>query len=85
MNLFRYLSLRKFEFLIGVLVFLLITILVIGSRQLRLAANDALVFNTPTVIQLDQSTNIDQLISILTESNSEFNEPEFRWATRLLG
>ncbi len=85
MNLFRYLSLRKFEFLIGVLVFLLITIVVIGSRQLRLAANDALVFNAPTVLQLEQSTNIDELISLLYKTNSEFNEGEFRWATRLLG
>lgn len=85
MNLFRYLSLRKFEFLIGVLVFFLITILVIGSRQLRLGANDALVFNESTVIQLEQSTTVDDLISILEESNTIYNESEFRWATRLLG
>ena len=85
MNLFRYLSLRKFEFLIGVLAFLLITIVVFGSRQLRLGANNALVFNESSIIQIQESSNIDELILTLNSIDADFNESEFRWATRLLG
>ncbi len=85
MNLFRYLSLRKFEFLIGLLAFILITVLVFGSRQLRLGSSIAFYFQSNTEIQLSESVNIDQLIELLSEVDADFDENELRWATRLLG
>jgi len=85
MNLFRYLSLRKFEFLIGFLALILISVLVFGSRQLRLGANDALVFTDAVTLQLQSSVNIEQLIESLNEKGVEINENELRWATRLFG
>lgn len=85
MNLFRYLSLRKFEFLIGVLAFILFSLIVFGSRQLRLGANDALIFSESTALKIHDSINVDELIRILDEQGVDFNEAEFKWATRLMG
>ncbi len=85
MNLFRYLSLRKFEFLIGLLAFILIFVIVFGSRQLRLGANDSLLLSQETIIQLEESVNVDQLIEVLNAKDVVFDSEEFKWTAKLMG
>lgn len=85
MNLFRFFSLRKFEFLIGALALLLVFMLVFGSRLLRLGSNNALSFAQETTVQIHESIGVNELINLLNEKEAHFDEDEFYWATKLLG
>ena len=85
MNFIQHLPLRKFELVTGLLVLFFIFFSVFGSRQSRLAGNRALVFDKTYTIQLDQNKNVEELIVMLSNEHIEFDEDDFRWATKLLG
>ncbi len=60
-------------------------LLTFSSRQLRLSADDALVFKDEINLILLQNSGIDELVQYLNTSETEFSEQELRWAARLLG
>jgi UPF0755 protein len=85
MNLFRNFSITKNEFITGALTMLMVMLLVFSTRQLRLSANDAISFSETTTLQIHETIGVEELIDLLSEHNSDFNESDFRWATRLMG
>ena len=85
MNLFRELSLTKTEFLIGVVSFLFIAGISFSSRHMRLSDDDAISTQKTVDLKLEQSTNLEMLITHLEELDVFFNKKELHWAAKLLG
>ena len=85
MNFNQHLPLRKLELITGFFVLFFTLLSVYGSRQSRLADNEALVFDKTYPIQIDENKSVEELIDLLSNDHIHFDEDEFRWATKLLG
>ncbi|MBO6793432.1 MAG: endolytic transglycosylase MltG [Balneolaceae bacterium] len=85
MNLFRKFSVTKNEFITGMLAIIMVSVAVIGTRQLRISANDAIEFKSPTSIQIHETIGVEELIELMNSYSVEFDDADFRWVTRLMG
>jgi len=67
------------------LLFLVIALLVYGSRQYRLYADNAIKSQDSTELLIYETSDLDFLINELQDSNVQFSEEHMEWASETLG
>ncbi len=85
MNLSSTLSFNKNELLIGLLAFIIIAVLTLGSRQIRLTSSDAIIIPEEVNMILDKRIDVSELIFILDSLSVNYQASELEWSTRMLG
>lgn len=85
MNLKDSLSFTKNEFLTGILVFCLIFLITLGSRQLRLSSSGAIQVNSQINLKISERIGLTELINRLDSLDVEYQQDELLWSARMLG
>lgn len=73
------------ELTLGLLIFFLTTLLVAGSRWLRLHNPHAISSEHTVHLYLDEPNDLDDLTELLADSSLIKSSDEFKWAARIFG
>ncbi len=85
MDLNKQFTLTKSELSIALLIFVMVSGLVLGSRLMRLTSGKAVHFPNQTTLVFEGSANVDTLLNKLKTLEIEVEEDELQWAANLLG
>lgn len=80
-----FISISGKELIFGMLLLLLTTVLVAGSRWSRLYNEHAVSSDQEVQLYLDDLTGLDELTELLADSSLINSPSEFKWAAKLLG
>ncbi|MFA5668404.1 MAG: endolytic transglycosylase MltG [Balneolaceae bacterium] len=81
----RFIFISTKELVVGIAIFLVAFLSVFTSRYSRLESSSAILFNEGTHVYLGDNTNLEGLVSCFKKQGLDFNEGNFRWASKLLG
>ncbi|MDX1672714.1 MAG: endolytic transglycosylase MltG [Balneolaceae bacterium] len=85
MDLSKHIPFNRWELILGVLIVVLITAAIGGSRLSRLFNTQAVSSVEPVHIYLHDKTDLYEMSSILADSGVVIGQEELLWAGRLLG